>query len=599
MATSSDAIARTWGDLKLLPVVQEAVIALGWIAPTTVQAAAIPPMLKGQDVSLQGATGSGKTAAFAIPVVQRVVAERVAKTHTGPTALILTPSVELAEQTVGVLDLIAKHVKPHVVVDNASDPTRPPSMASNVIVGTPSSVVQLLRRGSLPTAAIQGLRVLVVDEADVLVAMATLAVIQRILPPVLQTLLVSATLTEGVAAIKQQLLRNPTNITLEEEETTGRGAGDDDVVVDAKQTRRQQLHHNYLVATNDAHSYTLLYALFRLNVIKGKTLIFVDDEEHTYKLQHFLEQLSVATVVYDASLPLNVRLDVLRRYQRNTMGTMIVTDQTLEKAERVQVDLSEEDKQAAGLTRGVDFHRVQNVILFDGMKAPTALNFSAYTHRAGRTGRAGAEGNVVTIFTVGQAHDVSKPLREYLKQTRSEPFRPMKALNRDEAARLQYRADTALANVTRNAARKLRVATVASELARSSYLSTHMNQNDTAALKKIVSKVQDRVRADKHLATVPKYMNIKADNVQSYRQRVKASHPLNREEVFKRVTAKQALDPMQKVINSVKDKDARRKEQAQGDRRKFGKARSAHGAKGGKPAGHGKKAADGGKREAE
>jgi ATP-dependent RNA helicase DDX56/DBP9 len=587
MASSSSAIVTSWGDMKLLPPVAEALVSLGWAAPTTVQGAAIPPLLKGQDVSLQGATGTGKTAAFVIPIVQRIVAERATKAPVqGPTAMILTPSVELAEQTVAVVDQIAKFIKPRIHTDNSCDPTRPPSVASNIIVGTPAAVAQQLKRGVLPASVVSGLRVLVVDEADVLVAMASLASIQRLLPSVLQTVLVSATLTEGVATIKEQLLRNPTNIKLTEEETEGPAGGTDDIVVDARRVRKNQLHHHYIVATTEAHNYTLLYSLFRLNVLQGKSLIFVDDEDHTYKLQHFLEQLSIATVVYDASLPLNVRLDVLKRFQRNSSGTMIVTDATLEKAERLQVDLSAEDREAAGLTRGVDFHNVRNVILFDGVPAPTAINFAAYTHRAGRTGRAGAEGNVVTIFTVPQAHEVTRNLREYLKKTRNEPLRPLKQLDRAAAARMQYRVDSALGNVTRNAARKLRVATVASELARSTYLNAHMSQSDTGALKKIVAKVKDRVRADKALASVPRYMGLQADSVASYRKRVKAQHPLNREEIFKRVSAKKAQDPLQRVVDTVRRKEEFKKGRVADRRDKARKSQHNGGARNGNNNGH-------------
>uniref|UniRef100_A0A7S1PX20 ATP-dependent RNA helicase n=1 Tax=Neobodo designis TaxID=312471 RepID=A0A7S1PX20_NEODS len=576
---ASGALASTWGDLRLLPALTEAVLALGWSGPTTVQAASLPPLLKGQDVSLQGSTGSGKTAAFVLPIIQRIVRERqtAAAAADAPCAMVLTPSIELAEQTTEVFDRIARYVKPRIVIDNACDATRAPSASSNVIVGTPSAIAQMLKRGALPTSVVAGLRMLVIDEADVLVTMQSLAVIQRLLPSTLQTVLVSATLTEGVAAIKEQLLRNPTNITLTED-NEGPAAADGDVVVDARVKAKKHLHHHYLVATTDAHHYTLLYALFRLGLISGKTLIFVDDEEHTYKLQHFLEQLAVHTVVYDASLPLNVRLDVLKRFQRNVQGTLVCTDKTLEKAERLQVDLTAEDKETAGLTRGVDFHNVRNVILFDGIPSATAMNFAAYTHRAGRTGRAGADGNVITLFTVAQAQEVSRPLREYLRTTRDEPFRPFKKLDRGDAARIQYRADTALNNVTRNAARKLRVATVASEVARSNYLATHMSETDTSAIKKIVGKVKDKVQSDEHLMTVPTYMKVKkADSVDKYKQRVKAQHPLNRDELFNRIAKKKALDPLQRVVDTVRNKEKKMKERAAAAREKAVKASSSKG----------------------
>jgi ATP-dependent RNA helicase DDX56/DBP9 len=564
------ALPENWVDIKLFPAVSEAITALGWAAPTDVQRACIPQILKGRDVAVQSDTGSGKTGAFAIPIAQRILSERAtgaAKQQAGPTALVLLPSIELTEQTAETINNICRFVKPRVKVENVCERTgnSPPlttSSAFDVLVSTPASLAKQLRASAVEPGVIQALRLMVIDEADLLVSMTSLAVIQALLPSTLQTVLVSATLNEGVATMKGQLLRYPTTIKLAEEEVN-----DDDgtLVVDNRVAgaagSASKLKQFYIVSTDEYSNHTIIYTLFRLNLIEGKTIIFVDDDEETFKLQHFLEQLGIATVVYDVTMPLNVRLNMLQRFQKNSSGTLICTDNTLESAERVQ--FGGDDDKESGLNRGIDFSRVNNVLQFNGMAHATATNFASYTHRVGRTARAGQAGTAITIFTLAQARLVTGPLRMYLKG-RDEQIRPFKKLNRSDAAKLQYRADTALANVTRTAARKLRVATVASEMAKSTYLSTHLNQQDSDVLRGIVARVNGKVKVDKALSAVPKYMKMseQADDVDAYRARVKAQHPQNRDQVFKSIIKRKKADPLQQVVAKVRKTEMNRKEVA-------------------------------------
>lgn len=582
-------LPETWAEMRLDTRIEEAIRALAWRKPTTVQRACVPHMLRGNDVAVQSRTGSGKTGAFAVPLVQRLLTERAMKAGSrpaGPTGLILVPSVELCEQTTTTLESVARYLKPRANIENlgARGTSAALTTASGVdfIVATPAALAKLLRSGVCAPEVLQGLRVLVIDEADLLVSTTSLRVVQSMLPATgLQTVLLSATLTEGVATIKGQMLRNPTTFTLSEEDDEGSrsgpaGAGaatpaarrahraadadadgdvdDVEVVVDSnvrvRENNKSTLRQFSLVATDGCHKHTLLYALLRLNVIEGKTLIFVDDEEETYRLQHFLEQLKVSTIVYDAQLPQNVRVDMLRRFQRGEVLTMICTDGTLEKAERVQLDVSEEDKES-GLHRGVDFNKVRNVIIFDGIDSPSALNFAAYTHRVGRTGRAGQPGTSVIIMPLVQAQRVLGPLREYVKG-RGQALRPFKKVDRDRSATLQYRVDSVLANVTRTATKRLRVATVASELARSKVLSSRLNAGDNAVLRKIVGKAKKAVRSDPNILTVPSYMGLKADGNADYRDRVKAGAPMSKERTFSHVTKRPREDPVRSLLAKVR-----------------------------------------------
>lgn len=580
----------------------ESVRDLRWLKPTTVQSACIPQALKGRDVSIQSRTGSGKTAAFAIPLLQRIIRERARTSSSASSSsnraaagctvgLVLVPSVELAEQIAEVIGSLAKFIKPRVVVDNLTlkgAVTNDRVLAADIVVATAALLGKHVRSGVVSMKAFEGLRMLVVDEADMLLAISerSMRTVQSALPQTLQCIMCSATLTEGVASLKGLLLHNPTNITLTNDDdgagTTKTskqpGALDDasspivETHVKLKDPTASTLKQYYVVATDDCHAHTILFSLFRLNLVQGKTLLFVDEEPETYMVQHFLEQLGIASVVYDTSLPVNVRLDMIRRFQKGDVATLICTDRTLESMERLDAGqgVDEEEGDADGgprktrrtekgkavdpnsaLHRGIDFSRVSNVIVFDGLDKPSNVNFARYTHRIGRCARAGQPGISILILSVPQATHNMQALRTYVK-SRDENIRPFKQLMRAEAAKLQYRVDSVLHNVTRNATKKLRVATVASELARSSYLSTHMTDRDTDALKRIVKKSSRTVRCDSNLLDLPQYLQLKkVDTVAEYTDRVNATHSSKREEFAKAARSKTA-DPLKAVVASVR-----------------------------------------------
>jgi ATP-dependent RNA helicase DDX56/DBP9 len=601
MADEADELPQQWSDMQLDSRIVEAVRELRWPKPTTVQSACIPQALKGRDVSIQSRTGSGKTGAFAVPLLQRIIRERLrvggsSKAAACAVGLVLVPSVELAEQIAEVLGSLAKFIKPRVVVDNLTlkgAVTNDRVLAADVVVTTAALLGKHVRSGVVSMKAFEGLRMLVVDEADMVLAISerSMRTVQSALPQTLQCIMCSATLTEGVASLKGLLLHHPTNITLtnDDDDTPGAAAksskasraaaADDDASspivethVKLKDPTAQTLKQYYVVATDEYHAHTILFSLFRLNLLHGKTLLFVDEEPETYMLQHFLEQLGIASVVYDTSLPVNVRLDMIRRFQRGDVATLICTDRTLESMERLDAGPEDEGEQCdevgaprktrrtekgktvdpnSALHRGIDFSRVSNVIIFNGLDKPTNVNFARYTHRIGRCGRAGQPGMSILLLSAPQATHNMQALRTYVK-SRDETIRPFKQLVRTEAAKLQYRVDSVLHNVTRNATKKLRVATVASELARSSYLSTHMSEKDTDALRRIVKKSSRTVRCDSNLLDLPQYLQLKnVDSVDQYTERVNATHQSKREE-FAKASRPKTVDPLKAVVASVR-----------------------------------------------
>lgn len=580
-------VAKEWSDVPLDTRIMEAISDLKWEKPTTIQGACIPLALKGKDLSIQSNTGSGKSGAFIIPLIQRILSWRhqaggkKAALKENPVALLLVVSAELSTQTAEVVESLAKYIKPRITVDNIASGgaiTSSRLSSSNIIVSPAALLAKHCSRGVLTAAAFANLKYLVVDEADMIVSVAEMALrsIQSMLPPVLQVILASATLTEDLLTMKGKMLHKPTNVILTDEmsRSSSGPAQDSKVVVESRlalQNARigNNLHQHYLVATDECHRHTLLFGLFRLRLIQGKTLIFVDSDDDTYRLQHFLEQLGVATLLYDPSLPMNVRLHTLKRFQSGQVGVMVCTDGTLESAEKLHASLGESPAEEAAprkrrraeknknnedapsaLHRGVDFHKVQNVIIFDGVDSTSSISLSRYTHRIGRVARAGEEGTSIVFFTVPQAKKYIVPLRSYCESC-GNTITPFKRMERTEAAKLQYRVDSVLENVTRAATRKLKVATVAAELSRSSYLSHHLSEKDSDALKKVLDRSKKAIKIERHLLHIPEYLDIKgADDAEAFTRRVRADK--TRDHTYKQLTKKAPADPVKVAMTKIR-----------------------------------------------
>ncbi|CAM42199.1 putative ATP-dependent RNA helicase [Leishmania braziliensis MHOM/BR/75/M2904] len=599
---SEGEVQAEWSELPLDTRVLEALKDLAWRKPTAVQSACVPLALKGKDISIQSHTGSGKTGAFVIPAVQRIITEREqcgsGRVLPSPRVLILVPSVELCEQTAEATEVIAKYVHPRLVIDNLTsggDVTARRIQSAHIIISTAALLGKGCSHGTVTADTLKHVRFFVLDEADVVASMAerSLRTVQSLLPPNMQVILASATLTKGVAAVKGQLLRHPVNVVLTSEDVEELVPGDikdsaasqQGPVVESRVTVRdplkKTLHQYYLVATDECHSHTLLFGLYRMALITGKTLIFVNDDEQTYRLQNFLEQLGVATLAYDANLPVNVRFDTLRRFQSGAVSTLVCTDGTLEKAMQLQMSLEEpqpggrastgklaassrrrsrptpacggglaNDEAPSALHRGIDFTHVRNVILFDGVEATDPIALSRYTHRIGRAGRAGEEGVSIAIFTVPKARKYLRPLQEYCRG-RGDAIQPFRQMQRAEVAKLQYRVDSVLGNITRTSTRKMRVASVAAELSRSSYLSNYLSQKDTDALQRVMQRSSKRVRVERNILEVPEYMHLPtADDVATYRKRVRASQTQSNR--LRNATHKATADPLKAVVSKLR-----------------------------------------------
>lgn len=243
----------------------QAIAQLGWLSPTLIQENAIPLLLEGKDVLVRARTGSGKTAAFAIPCIQKILNARTTATQQQTSTLMLAPSKELCHQIHNVVRLLTAKC-PHVqCVDLASyaDANTQKLVLSkrpDIVVSTPARILGQLRANNVFLR--DSLETLVIDEADLLFSFGyerDLRALIEFLPSIYQAILASATLSDDVSELKQIFLHNPVVLRLEEPELAPTA----------------QLSH-YHVQAEENDKAAILYALFKLRLVQGKSIVFVN-----------------------------------------------------------------------------------------------------------------------------------------------------------------------------------------------------------------------------------------------------------------------------------------------------------------------------------
>ncbi|MCO5110339.1 MAG: DEAD/DEAH box helicase [Burkholderiaceae bacterium] len=303
---------------------------MGFARPTGVQGALAPPLLAGKDACCIAATGSGKTGAYGIPLLQRAIAHysRAAATPSAaalPLAVVLVPTRELVDQTAAVLASLAYYASDLfrvIDVGGASSGSLREQAArlaggAGVIVATPARLLALLRPvgGKPAPLSLAATELLVVDEADMLLSFGYTADLQAVaaaLPHTgAQTVLLSATLSPELDGVQRLLLRAPVVVNM----MVGAGQG--------------KLTQFYLRVGFKVDRYLLLFALFKLRLLAGRTLIFVNDVAAAFRVKLFLERFSIASAVLNAELPANSRAHLLASFNRGMFDILIATDDAL------------------------------------------------------------------------------------------------------------------------------------------------------------------------------------------------------------------------------------------------------------------------------
>jgi ATP-dependent RNA helicase DeaD len=343
--------------LGLEPSIASAATALGYEEPTPIQREAIPHLLAGRDVLGQAATGTGKTAAFSLPLLQRI-----GKADAGGKAvraLVLVPTRELAMQVAEAVHkygrLLDVSVLPIYGGQSITVQLRALRRGVDVVVATPGRALDHIRRGTL---ALDSVEYLVLDEADEMLDMGfaeDLEAIASALPRERQTALFSATLAPRVKTISKKYLREPVNVRIEGERTSGGG-----------QARVREVAYVVQRPYKSA-------ALARLLDMENSTsaIVFCRTRTEVDELTETLGARGYQAEALHGGLSQEQRDRVLRRFRDNTSDILVATDVA---------------------ARGLDIEHVSHVFNYD---VPSSID--AYVHRIGRTGRAGREGVAITL----------------------------------------------------------------------------------------------------------------------------------------------------------------------------------------------------------
>ena len=356
----------TFATLGLSPPLALAVAELEFAAPTPVQSAAIPAILRGDDVWASAQTGSGKTAAFVLPLLE-LLATNPVRAPKPVRALVLVPTHELATQIAEAARSFGRHLPdpPQIRVVIGGVSINPQMLAlrggADLVVATPGRLLDLVERNALHLSHVQ---VLVLDEADRLFSLGfadELARVLRLLPCRCQHLLFSATLPASVLRLAEELLHEPTRIEIDAGRTPGA----------ASITQR--------AIEVDAGKRTLLLRHLLATHAWSHVLVFVDSQHHAEHVATKLARVGIAASSLHGALSSGARTQALADFKAKRLQVLVATDVA---------------------ARGLDIVQLPAVVNYDLPRSPVD-----YLHRIGRTGRAGETGVAVSFISAAtEAH---------------------------------------------------------------------------------------------------------------------------------------------------------------------------------------------------
>lgn len=398
MSTSNGA-ATGFAALGLAPDLVANLARVGYEAPSPIQAATIPPLLAGRDVLGQAQTGTGKTAAFALPVLSRLLPAAGA-----PQCLVLAPTRELAIQVAEAFQRYAAGREGFCVLPIYGGQAYGPQLHGlrrgvHVVVGTPGRVVDHLERGTLD---LSGLRTLVLDEADEMLRMGFIedveAVLQR-LPESRQVALFSATMPAPIRRIAQQHLRDPVEVRIE-----------------ARTTTAASIRQRYWWVSG-LHKLDALTRILEVEPFEAM-IVFARTRQSTEELAEKLAArgFSVAAIHGDIAQPQRER--IIQQLKDGRLDILVATDVA---------------------ARGLDVERISHVLNYD-----IPYDTESYVHRIGRTGRAGRSGEAI-LFVTPREKGMLRAIERATRQPIEEMVLPtVEAVNDQRIARFLGRIREAL-----------------------------------------------------------------------------------------------------------------------------------------------------------
>ncbi len=357
-------------DLGLSEPVLRALTDVGYESPSPIQAATIPVLLSGADMLGQAQTGTGKTAAFALPALSRIDLSK----HE-PQVLVLVPTRELALQVAEAFLRYAAHIKGFHVLPIYGGQSYQPQLNAlrrgvHVVVGTPGRVIDHMNRGTLKLG---GISLLVLDEADEMLQMGFVDAVESILeqtPAQRQVALFSATMAAPIRRIAAKHLRSPVEVTIKSKTST---------------------------ATNIRQRYWMVSGMHKLDaltrILEAETfdgmLVFTRTKQSTVELAEKLEARGFAAAALNGDIPQALRERTVARLKAGQIDILVATDVA---------------------ARGLDVERIGHVVNYD-----VPYDTESYVHRIGRTGRAGRKGEAI-LFIAPRERNMLRAIERATRQ---------------------------------------------------------------------------------------------------------------------------------------------------------------------------------------
>jgi ATP-dependent RNA helicase DeaD len=386
-------------DLALPDALLRALADVGYEAPSPIQAATIPPLLAGRDVLGQAQTGTGKTAAFALPVLAQIDPNA-----RKPQALVLAPTRELAIQVAEAFQRYAVHMPGFQVLPIYGGQGYAPQLSAlkrgvQVVVGTPGRVIDHLERGSLDLSE---LRCLVLDEADEMLRMGFIDDVEAVLkktPPQRQVALFSATMPPPIKRIAQTYLKDPVEVSIKAKTTTAANI-------------RQRC---WMVS--GVHKLDALTRILEAETYDAM-IVFTRTKLTAQELSEKLLARGLAAAAIHGDIPQDQRVRAIQRLKDGQIDILVATDVA---------------------ARGLDVERISHVLNYD---IPTDIE--SYVHRIGRTGRAGRSGEAILFLTPRE-----RGMLRAIERATRQPIEPMElpsvaAVNEQRVAKFMGRITGAL-----------------------------------------------------------------------------------------------------------------------------------------------------------
>ncbi|KAF3311445.1 ATP-dependent DNA/RNA helicase [Orbilia oligospora] len=527
--SDTDWSPTSFTSLPLDPRLLQAIATLNYSTPTPVQQSVIPPALEGKDILARAKTGSGKTAAYLLPILHRILTSQQDVNNVNSNdgeggsggsaaateALILVPTRELADQVYKVIEqyttFCGKQITAVNIARNISD-----SIQQSLLLSHPKIVISTPSRAAIhfntETLSLESLKYLVIDEADLILSYGhenDMQVLSGALPKGIQTFLMSATLTDDVEGLQKLFCRHPFVYKPDAKEEDGADGAE---------------------------------------VVK----------QFYIRLRLFLEQFGIRACVLNSELPVNSRLHIVQEFNKNVYEIIIATDENEimgdeEEEEDDDDDEEVEEGQAAGedgdttmegmesegnpppkkkkkskrkssthrkrdteygVSRGVDFQNVTCVLNFD-----LPVTSKSYMHRIGRTARAGNSGMALSFYIPKPLYGKHRPtsvassakdekVLERIKKQQAKLGRELKPYNFDmkQLEAFRYRMDDALRAVTKVAVQNARMKELRAELVASEKLKRHFEENPEDLRHLRHDREIKVVRVQQHMKRVPEYL---------------------------------------------------------------------------------------------